>query len=327
MYMADGPSSPEQPNIAPSQPKFGGLGRLFRRGNQGPAQQQPTETEQPAQLENRFTTIMSELEKKNVELGGYLVDTFGEGETRFMVLDQPLSFSDNRYPSDQYNSDAGSLIHDSLVVTTQGFNILRERVAPLKHDPKFPQYEVVPQYDDEGRAAESAIVYLKARGSARRNDENRAEDVTEGSGYTSDGKRHTFNFGKEHALNFSTVDGNNAYCNSYTPAIKELARRRISAIYSHQSPEAILDSALKTQGRVKLILNPDPQEVAEIMQYNQGEAKRAYDREQEERRQKEEATAQSKEDTRVEVEPDLSVEREARQNQAAEDVLKILEES
>lgn len=327
--MADGPGSPEQINPTPSRPRFGGLGRLFRRGAQNPDQptpDQPTiEAENPVQPENKFTAIMENLDRRNQELGGNLLSDFGEGEARFVVLNNYLSFMDNRYPIYKSDSDAGFLIYDFLVVTTQGFNILRARVAPLKHDPQLPQHEVVPQYDTEGHAADAVIILLKARGSARRNDENRTGDATEGSGYTSDGKRHTFNFGKEHALNFSTsVNANLAYCDSYTPAIKELARR-----FFPPTPEEILDTVLRRGARFKLIVNPDPKEVSEIMQYNKEEAKRSYDydMEREEQRQKEQAAAQSKEDTKVEVEPDLSVAREARQNQAAEDVLKILEKS
>ncbi len=321
--MADGPTSPERP-LRPRM--LGALQGLFRKGPQNPSQPQtdeleqsaPVNTEQVTTEKGKFGEVMTQLEKRNQTLGGWLVNKFGEGESRFMVLYNPLN-----------KQDAQSATEDFLVISNQGFSILRVIIGTRKPDPQFPQYDTVTHRDNEGYLAENIIWKLSDRGSSRKRPPvwwAQPEGGTEGSGYTRDGLRHTLNFGNDHSLVFSTnFDRDDvAYYHEPTTAIKQLAVN--DSVTQGRSKEML--NNIQVHSRIRLILNPDQKEVSEILKHNLEAAKVQFEREQ----QKEEEQAKTpakdgSEITTAEVNPDTLAARRIQQDQTASDALEILKET
>lgn len=323
--MADGPSSPEQPNLIPSRSKFGGLGRLFRRGTQ--IQVQPAvDVEKPVQPGNKFTTIMAKLDRRNQELGRNFLSDFGERDSRFLAIRHSLLVEEDKYPSKNIKHNR-RVNDDFLIVTAEGFKILRVRNADLKHDPQFPQYEVVHKRDGASSIAGNLARGLIWRG----NPNNRWADPEKkaGSGYSHSGRKYDLNFGQGHTLTFHTNSETDevAFLDRPTPVIEEFAEKQ-NTVTALRGRAKMLLSDIETHGMISLVVHPDQEEVVEIMRYSLKEAKDAQDRERQRLQEEEEKRlSQTAKPVTPEPKPDVSAEIAATQDQIADEVLGILEES
>lgn len=319
--MADGPVTPEQSSGS----KFG-FGRLLKRAHQNPAAEQTpnlVEVGQENRLESKTEEVLTQLEKKNKELGSHLASEFGEGDSRFMVLMQPLFVVGDQYPVEGIGFGGGAT-DDYLVATTEGFRVIKVLLGDYKPDPNFPDHEAVLNRTESGNFAADLVRNLVIRGDK---DLRWGEaDATTGSGYHHEKRaydtQYSLNFGKDHTLNFHTsVHDSSAYIDRPTQNVKELAKK---ITYQRGKADQLLGDG--TYGLIHLVVDPDPSEVSEIMTTNLEAAKKVHEREQEQLRQQEELAKEAEARTpEPEPVPNTAAQRQEKQIQAADQVIKLLE--
>lgn len=267
----DGPVTPEQATPATTGERRGFFGRL-RRGETKPAATPQTPPKESTA--GRMNDVIKGLEQKNTELRGSLATEFGKGKSRFLALRLATRFS---IPDPKDNSvlqDNSRLFLDYLIVTPEGFKILR-----IDDGKNFGH-----KYDTKAAGFNQAIEMLVTKGNPvyyRNHEEMKANEAkysTEGSGYTHADGVHRLNFGGgAPSLEFNQYakDPSVAVLEASSPgAISYLQEAAKRGSYLPQAVEAI---GKLQQGDVRLILDPDPAQVAKIIKTNIEDTKQWID--------------------------------------------------
>ncbi|MBI4079041.1 MAG: hypothetical protein HY429_01970 [Candidatus Levybacteria bacterium] len=285
------PSEPTPTNAPSASKPTGFFRRLLHRGvkptievaktanpSESAAQQSPTPEKKELSVNDRMNEAMDGLRARNQELGGHLVNEFGEGKTKFMVLSHPLSNDGTRHQYNPYPGGTREEMQDYLVATQDGFQVLQIREGEWRADPKFPQYETVLHRTKQDDIFSGAIARLVGRGRAVRPDEPawlRSWGSTQGSGYAHNGNVSSLNFGEDVSVDFSSSLNHPevAFYRGVTPKLGEF-------ILKDPNATGGITRSIES-GAALLVVEPDPTHVAEIMEHNLTEAKTAYDTEQE----------------------------------------------
>lgn len=281
----DGPVPVEQSDAPPpAGERKGFLGRF--RGAPKSAEQKSSTTPPKEALPGKMGKVMVELKKKDTELDGDLISEFGEGETKFIALTQPLSVDQAKdLPNGEKKGKRG--FDDFLIVTPDGFKVLRIKNGEWGEPDnwsreKHPEIKDGYNKTDEDKAMPDIAHSLIRRGNARFREDPYIKNYIshyslEGSGYSKSDRSISLNFGGGPPLEFFQSPYSNEAVASFQNPSDQL-RTYLGKNRSGGGESA--DRGLrKIRGdQAQLILSPDAAEVTEIIQLNVTEAKAAKDR-------------------------------------------------
>lgn len=277
----DGPA-PEQGVTPPVTEKPGFFARLKRK-NPPPAEAKAPATPPKEAGPGKMGKVMAELKKKDQEFDGGLVSEFGEEDSKFIALQSDIDPGEKYIEKPKVGDQA---FRDHLLVTSDGFKILRLKYGkyiemPPQNRERFPDVDVIPDRDPQDKTFGDAMRMLIKRGNSSFQQINKGWErlySTEGSGYTHENGIHKLNFGKGPSLEFNQYANNPSVASLDRPSPQLIAYLQEAAgRYGTTQDDKELLRRLRG-GEAQLILNPNPDEIGEILQTNITEAKAAKDR-------------------------------------------------